>query len=154
MIIASIKSGFEGLEEQYSVRRKVFIEEQNISKEIEQDSEDEAAIHVLIYDEAQENKCIGTGRLAFNEDGEYILGRIAVLKEERENHIGELIVRKLIFYGFEHGAKKIEIHAQLDTIGFYEKIGFKSYGKKFIEAEIEHMSMYIEENMVKHNCCN
>jgi predicted GNAT family N-acyltransferase len=36
---------------------------------------------------------------------------------------------------------QIYLHAQIQALGFYEKLGFTGVGKTFLEANIEHIKM-------------
>ncbi len=65
------------------VRRKVFIEEQQVPEELEWDGEDEVSSHVLAV--AADGMPIGTARLL--RDGH--IGRMAVLKEWRRRGVGQ-----------------------------------------------------------------
>ena len=59
-----------------TIRRTVFIEEQQVPEELEWDGEDEAALHVLVHENGQPIAC---GRML--SDGH--IGRMAVLKDYR-----------------------------------------------------------------------
>ena len=150
MIIAEMVHGSKGLERQYFIRDKVFTEEQNISKEVSHDDDDTSSWHVIVY---EDSKPIGTGRIIYINNT-FLIGRIAVLKSFRGQGIGDLIVRKLIFFGFEHGETRIEVHSQLHAVDFYKRIGFEAYGDVYKESGVDHISMYITEKMVKKPCKN
>ncbi len=145
MIFAEIVHGSDGLDRQYAVREKVFIEEQGVPKEIEQDSNDKDSYHVIIM---EDDIAVGTGRIIY-DDGIPLIGRIAVLKEHRGKKYGDLIVRKLVDFCFRNGESRVEVHAQIQVLSFYESIGFIAYGETYLEAGIEHQSMFLNrENMV------
>lgn len=129
--------GTEDLNEACRIRQRVFVIEQNVPEEEEWDKYDESAHHIVIF---KESKAVGTGRLA-NIDGQFILGRIAVLKEYRGSDIGRIIVENLLKKAKENGAQEVYIHAQIQVVGFYEKLGFKSFGDTFLEAGIKHIGM-------------
>jgi predicted GNAT family N-acyltransferase len=129
--------GTEGLENGYYIRRKVFIEEQDVPEELEVDEFDRIAEHVVVY---IEEKTVATGRLV-NIEGEDLLGRIAVLKELRGKGLGKVVVENLIKRAGEKGLEEIHLHAQLTAQKFYEKLGFHAYGEIFDDAGIDHISM-------------
>lgn len=129
--------GTDNLADAYLVRFKVFVEEQNVPSDIEIDDIDAIAHHVVVY---KDDTPVGTGRV-FEQDGRYYLGRIAVLKEYRKQHIGSLIVDLLLHKAFELGAMEVHIHAQTSALEFYKKLGFIPYGEPYDEAGIEHVSM-------------
>jgi len=129
--------GTDDLSDAYNVRFQVFVKEQNVPIQLEMDDTDKIAQHIVVY---RNNKPIGTGRM-FVQDGKYYLGRIAVLREYREQHVGTLVVKSLLKEAFDKGADEVHIHAQIQVQDFYKKVGFVPYGKPFYEAGIEHISM-------------
>jgi len=146
MIVAEIRHGSLGLKEQYAIRTAVFTYEQGISEEIDHDLFDKISDHVILY---EDNLAVGTGRIIF-KDSTWLIGRIAVLKSHRGKHYGDLIVRKLVDCGLKKGYNQIVVHSQVQVLEFYRKIGFVEFGDIYLEAGIEHKSMYInEENFYK-----
>ena len=131
--------GSEDLSDAFYVRREVFVKEQGIDEKIEWDEMDAKSDHIVIYMEARP---VATGRLVI-ADGQYMLGRIAVLKEYRGQNLGKVLVENLIEKAFQKGAREIHIHAQISVKAFYEKLGFKAYGDVYEEAGIEHINMKI-----------
>ncbi|HDK37659.1 MAG TPA: GNAT family N-acetyltransferase, partial [Thiolapillus brandeum] len=71
------------------VRKKVFVEEQQVPVELEWDGQDPQCLHLLAEDAG--GNPIGTGRLL--PDGH--IGRMAVLKEWRGKGIGFALLRQL-----------------------------------------------------------
>lgn len=119
------------------IRQKVFIEEQHFQNEF--DEIDKNALHIVAY---YENKPVGTGRMFRSEtDGEYIIGRIAVLKDYRKYHIGSTIVKALEEKATELSAKQISLSAQCRVKGFYEKLGFIPIGDTYYDEYCEHIKM-------------
>lgn len=137
MIIHKFLRGTDDLTDAFTIRKKVFIEEQGVPEEIELDSIDQTSEHIVIYDE---DRPIGTGRL-LEEDGLTLIGRVAVLKDDRSQKIGSIVVNQLRAKAFENGATEVHLHAQRAVQGFYEKLGFEAYGEEFEEAGILHISM-------------
>lgn len=137
MITYKLLRGTDNLTDAFSIRKKVFIEEQGVPEDIELDSIDQTSVHIVIYDD---DKPIGTGRL-LEEDGLTLIGRIAVLKEYRSQKIGSRVVNRLRAKAFENGAEEVHLHAQKAVQKFYEKLGFEAYGVEFEEAGILHISM-------------
>ncbi|NLY43292.1 MAG: GNAT family N-acetyltransferase [Clostridiaceae bacterium] len=148
MVTTKWLSKFDKSSDAYLIRKEVFIKEQNIPEELEVDSLDESAHHLVVY---ENDTPVATGRLII-KDGKYYAGRIAVLKEHRGKHFGDLVVRMLVRKAFDLGAKEVHLHAQTRVKEFYEKIGFKAYGETFLDAGIEHISMVIKEDVHGH-CC-
>lgn len=118
-----------------SIRKPVFVEEQNVPEEIEVDEFDPVSQHVLALDEA--GKPIGTARLL--PDGR--IGRVAVLPEWRKRGVGTQLMKCLIRSASEAGREELVLHAQTWTIGFYESLDFQVEGEEYDEAGIPHRTM-------------
>lgn len=122
-----------------SIRKKVFIEEQNVPNDIEIDGLDDKSEHVIAY---IEDKPVGCARIRINNFAK--LERIAVMKNYRDKGFGRKITEFLIDYCKQKNIDEIRLHAQLYTTDFYRKLGFRTRGKTFFEADIEHIEMYIK----------
>lgn len=118
-----------------AVREQVFIQEQGVPRELEHDSFDRTALHLLA--QADGDTPIGTGRLL--EDGH--IGRMAVVRTWRRQGVGSEILRRLVALAAERGQYRPFLHAQCDAIPFYERLGFQAEGSVFLDAGIEHRLM-------------
>jgi predicted GNAT family N-acyltransferase len=122
----------------HAIRRRVFIEEQQVPEEIEIDADDAHAFHALaILDGA----AVGCGRMVEHGAGEVKIGRMAVLLDNRKTGVGAQILRFLIDQARARGFRKAILHAQLTAEGFYLKEGFTPVGGVFEEAGIAHRAM-------------
>jgi predicted GNAT family N-acyltransferase len=122
----------------YAIRRRVFIEEQQVPEEIELDADDARAFHALA---TVGKDAIGCGRMLDHGDGEVKIGRMAVLPEFRGTGVGRDILRFLMKSARDRGLRKAILHAQLSAQGFYLKEGFMPLGDVFDEAGIAHRKM-------------
>ena len=119
------------------IRNKVFIEEQNINKELEYDDKKVNAIYIL----AKINLiAIGTARYRSTEVG-MKLERFAVLKEYRGLGVGKSLVSFLL--KTLKSEKNLYLNSQKKVAGFYKKLGFKIRGDVFYEAKIPHYKMVL-----------
>ncbi|MEC7822419.1 MAG: GNAT family N-acetyltransferase [Candidatus Neomarinimicrobiota bacterium] len=125
-----------------NIRRKVFIEEQNVSEDIEIEYEDES-FHVLA---SNDNEPVGTGRWRKTDFG-FKLERFAVLEHLRGKGIGKQLV--LFILNQLSDDNMIYLHAQEDVIKFYENLGFVIIGDKFLEADIVHAKMIYKKKNKK-----
>jgi len=116
------------------IRRKVFIEEQQVPEELEWDEDDKACVHVLVTDN---NIPIATGRIKM--DGH--IGRMAVLKDYRNKGVGSAVLKALINFSKTVKMKSVYLHAQTSAIPFYEKHGFIISSDVFMDAGIPHKIM-------------
>ncbi|MEW8956347.1 GNAT family N-acetyltransferase [Clostridium sp.] len=122
------------------IRTMVFVEEQGVLKDIEMDDLDDRAIHIVMYNE---NLPIATGRIVEIEPKVYKVGRVAVLKEFRGQKLGYKVMEKIIEICKESDFKEIRLNAQLRAKDFYKSLGFIENGEIFLEANIEHIAMYL-----------
>lgn len=132
------------LDKAFAIREKVFVEEQQVSKEEEYDEFEESAVHFLAYN--REGKPGGTARWRFTDKG-VKLERFAVLKENRGSGIGTALVAKVledVESKPETAGKTIYLHAQLTAVPLYEKFGFRKKGDQFDECGIMHYKMVKE----------
>ena len=118
-----------------SVRRAVFIEEQNVPESIELDGRDPDCSHVLAYDGL--GNPIGTARI----DARGKIGRMAVLGEYRGLGVGREMLRTIMDWGTSRGITDFHLSAQIGAVGFYQKMGFEPSGDEFEEAGITHINM-------------
>ena len=119
------------------IRRRVFIEEQNVPEDMEWDEHDNSSIHFLA---TLDNKIIATARL--KTDGQ--VGRMAVLAEYRNKGIGSKLLQSVLLAARQQKLKNVYLHAQVSAISFYKKHGFTACGHVFYEANIPHREMSIK----------
>ena len=150
--ICFMGDGDERFEDCSRIRKKVFVREQKVDPEEEFDGMDDAAAHVLIYDE--DGNPVATGRMLGMGEATFKIGRLAVLKEYRKMGYGQLAVLLLMDKARQCGGKRIYIEAQSHAKRFYEKLGFKTSGDAFMEVGIEHVPMVCELGEMKGcSCC-
>jgi len=127
----------EKLEEAFSIRKKVFVEEQHVPHELEIDEYENESAHFVLYDE---NHPIGTGRFRIM-DGKGKVERICVLKEFRGTGAGNRIMNAIENHAKTHGVKVLKLNSQTSAIPFYEKIGYTIVSDEFMDAGIPHKTM-------------
>lgn len=132
----------------HEVRREVFIVEQGIAEEEEWDDLDPTSEHLLAV--GPEGEAVGTARLIFGEQalgitggvgGRVLLGRLAVLRTARGTGLGAELVRAVEAAGRARGAREMELHAQVQALGFYERLGYAAEGPVYDDAGIPHRTM-------------
>lgn len=117
----------------FSIRGRVFILEQNVPWEEEYDHNDYTATLFNAYEGEQ---VVGAARLYAGK-----IGRIAVLEEHRGQGIGRKLVERCEQEALKNGLNKVKLAAQLESIPFYEKLGYEIYGDIFLDAGIPHRNM-------------
>ena len=128
-----------------AIREIVFIEEQQVPREIERDDEDPTAFHLLAQ---VGGHAIGTGRLVElrepppGEQGRWgQIGRMAVLVAHRRGKVGSKILARLEEEARRRSLDGILLHAQVYAHGFYEAVGYRDASPIFDEAGIPHTEM-------------
>ena len=123
----------------FTIRIRVFVQEQRVPAEIELDSDDQRAIHFLAI---KSGKVAGTARVVLKH-GNAKVGRMAVLKSYRHRGVGAALLKRAILAAKRLHARRIYLHAQLAVIGFYQRLGFRAVGRDFDEAGIAHRKMIL-----------
>ncbi|WP_312471337.1 GNAT family N-acetyltransferase [Neobacillus sp.] len=125
------------LAEAYSVRKIVFVDEQNVPLEEEIDQFEDEATHFIMY---HEGSPIGAGRFRF-VDGYGKVERICVLKEARKTGAGKAIMNGIENYARELEIHKLKLNAQTHAIPFYAGLGYEVVSEEFLDAGIPHKTM-------------
>lgn len=121
-----------------ALRTRVFVDEQGVPPEIEQDAADATAVHVLSRDDA--GRVVATGRLLV--DGATArIGRMAAAAAVRGRGHGAAVLDELHRQAARSGATAVELHAQLPARRFYERAGYAAVGEVYEEAGIAHVTM-------------
>ena len=119
----------------HNIRHKVFVIGQNCPEDIEWEFEEEST-HFLVYDNGE---AVATARHRKTKNG-YKLERFAVLESERGKSYGNMVL-KAILADLSDFNDLIYMHAQIQVLPFYEKVGFIKKGDLFEEAGIIHYKM-------------
>jgi predicted GNAT family N-acyltransferase len=123
----------------FEIRRKVFVEEQKVSREEEYDQFEDTSTHYLVF---ADEKPVGTARWRKTDKG-IKLERFAVLPEYRNSGAGTAILDKVLEDVLSL-KERIYLHAQITAINFYLKAGFVTEGDEFVEANIRHYKMELK----------
>ncbi|MBT2788977.1 MULTISPECIES: GNAT family N-acetyltransferase [unclassified Halomonas] len=116
------------------IRRRVFIDEQNVPQDEEWDGLDPECQHFLALLDGQP---VGTARLLPDAH----IGRVAVLADARGTGIGVLLMQAAIEAARHAGHAQVALSAQVHALTFYERLGFVAHGKEFLDAGIPHREM-------------
>lgn len=117
------------------IREKVFVEEQGFENEF--DDIDSTCLHLVIF---QNHQPVGCARM-FDDQGEMILGRIAVLKEYRHLHLGSYILQCLENKAKELKYTRVILSAQVRASHFYLKNDYEAYGEEYLDEYCPHIHM-------------
>ncbi|MDQ7744522.1 YbgC/FadM family acyl-CoA thioesterase [Hydrogenophaga pseudoflava] len=125
-----------------AVRTEVFIDEQQIPKDLEQDAADATAVHAVVHNRL--GQAIATGRLiSTSTPGVSQVGRLAVKRVLRGGSLGRQVLQALSDAARARGDREVLLHAQNSAIGFYDRLGWQRRGEVFEEAGIPHQEMFL-----------
>ncbi|WHY87791.1 GNAT family N-acetyltransferase [Neobacillus novalis] len=139
-MIVKVVENQKQLEDAYSIRKIVFVGEQNVPLEEEIDQYENEAAHFVLY---LENAPIGAGRFRV-VDGYGKVERICVLKEARKTGAGKSIMNAIENYAQTLALQKLKLNAQTHAIPFYAGLGYEVVSEEFLDAGIPHKTMIKE----------
>ena len=120
------------------IREDVFVKEQGFKAEF--DGIDDFAVHFVMFDD--DKNAVAVCR-AFTEENpkEYHLGRLAVRKEYRGQHLGEEILKEAEMHIKSLGGKAVLLSAQVRVSDFYAKQGYEKFGDIYYDEFCPHIMM-------------
>ena len=129
-----------------AVRKRVFVEEQQVPIDEEIDRYDDQpwtrndVVHVI---GTLDGAVIATARLLLDTSagGYPHIARVAVLQEQRGRGYGRGVMLALQDDARARGFAGVTLGAQLHAIPFYERLGYIARGPVFLDAGIEHRDM-------------
>lgn len=120
------------------LRNTTFVAEQKITLP-DLDDADLIAFQVYLLNQKQ-TTALATCRL-FQEDGKWMLGRVAVSKEVRGQQLGSKMITAVHKFLRQNKIDAVYCHAQMRVKPFYDSLGYQVVGKPFDEGGVEHVMM-------------
>lgn len=140
-VITPVKDNNQ-LEHCLTIRKEVFVQEQNVPIDLEIDEFDvlnEHVHHILVE---IEGNYAATGRLIYYKDNAAKLQRIAVRKAYRGQGLGAVLIIALEELARDLGLTKSILDAQCQAENFYGKLGYTTISTEpFDDAGIPHVRM-------------
>lgn len=121
-----------------SIRKAVFIEEQNVPQELEIDDSEALCTYFVLY---IGRKAVATARIFSTSDNGVHVQRVAVLKDYRQQHLGSELLKYIINYAKNHNFIYVILGAQDHAQDFYKRLGFQVFGPQYEEVGILHHDM-------------
>ncbi|MCA0969559.1 GNAT family N-acetyltransferase [Halobacillus litoralis] len=121
----------------FSIRRVVFVDEQQVPEELELDEHDDSAVHFVGY---EDNTPVAAGRMR-EFDGYGKLERICVLKNHRGKQYGKRIILGMESFILDQGLNQAKLNAQTHAEAFYRSLGYETISDEFMDAGIPHVTM-------------
>jgi predicted GNAT family N-acyltransferase len=129
--------GIENLSICLALRRAVFVDEQGVPREVDDDGRDAECTQFLAW---VNGVPIGTARMRA-VDGVAKGERLAVLDDFRGHGAGRVLMDVLEANARAAGLRTVLVHAQEQVVPFYEKLGYAICGEPIVEAGIPHRPM-------------
>jgi ribosomal protein S18 acetylase RimI-like enzyme len=89
----------------------------------------------------EDERILGCCMLVEDQPDVLRLRQMAVLNDLQGKGIGRALMNFAENIARDRGYKKLRMHARINAIGFYEKVGYKKFGDQFIEVTIPHYVM-------------
>ena len=121
-----------------NIRKRVFVDEQNVPAEIEIDNDEDKCTYFVLYSNQQ---AAATARFQVTSDNGIHVQRVAVLKPFRHHHLGSELLKYIFDYAREHNFDYAVLGAQDHAQAFYTQLGFEVIGEQYKEAGILHHDM-------------
>lgn len=120
------------------IRTAVFVEEQNVPKDLEIDALESKCTYFNIYSNGQ---AVATARIFPTDDNGIHIQRVAVVKSSRDQHLGSELIKYICQYAQNKNYDYAILGAQDHAQSFYKKLGFQVVGKQYQEVGISHHDM-------------
>jgi predicted GNAT family N-acyltransferase len=122
----------------FGIREKVFVQEQQVPRDAENDAFEATASHYLA---TCDGIPCGAARWRVTDQG-IKLERFAVLQDYRNRNVGAALLQ-LVLQDVQtaHADSKVYLNAQLPAVNFYKRHGFVTEGDMFSECDIQHYKM-------------
>ncbi len=121
----------------FALRREVFVLEQKVPVEEENDALDLTATHFVAI---AEGEVAGTLRLLDYPEHTKI-GRVAVHSLWRGKGVARAMMDQAMAHARAKGSQRFYLTAQSDKLGLYEKLGFVAFGPEFYDGGMPHRAM-------------
>jgi predicted GNAT family N-acyltransferase len=119
------------------LRHEVFCREQGVPPHEELDGRDHEGLHLVAV---ADGELLGTCRLLLVGPTAQF-SRLAVKATARRRGIATALLELAEIEARAAGASRIVLHAQTYAQELYERAGYKTRGRVFVEARIEHIAM-------------
>lgn len=133
----------EMLNDVLDLRRQIFVDEQGVDPQLEQDQYDHLGDPTIDHFGyvLKENIIVGTARCKRLDDGSVKLGRFSIHPKLRHQGFGIKFLKEIEHYYYQQKVEIIFVHAQKQAYNFYSSAGYEPYGEEFLEADIVHQRM-------------
>jgi len=121
----------------FALRKKVFVEEQQLFRRTDRDRHDTQAIHIVAL---CHNNVVGTVRVYHQKAGIWFGSRLAVLQQFR-GRAGKLLIQQAVQVVKEKGAQQFRAHILLRNVPLFKRLGWVPAGHVFTYRGQPHQRM-------------
>ncbi|MBI1185020.1 GNAT family N-acetyltransferase [bacterium] len=125
-----------------ALRQEIFVVEQNCPY-LDADGKDHESFHAMAYEGpvlVAYARIVKPG-ISYSETS---IGRVVVKEMQRGQQLGYELMRRCHHFVVQHlGQQVIRISAQTYLLRFYNKLGYQSTGKEYLEDGIPHTEMLV-----------
>jgi len=126
------------------LRYDLFFAEHNLPWSVTQDSNQGKYLHAAIL---HENTVLAYGQLVPKKKGIYQICQMVVKPEYQDRNLGKQILSFLIEQAKKDRAFSLTLNARLTAVGFYQKLGFQTYGNSFPSNTTGVMHIAMSKNL-------
>jgi predicted GNAT family N-acyltransferase len=138
MALKIIDYGTPEYEHVLQLRDEVLRKPLGLSFSEEELEKEKANLHIAAYEDDQ---MLGCCMLVEADSQTVRLRQMAVINDLQGKGIGRALMQFAENLARDRGYKTITMHARKNSIGFYEKMGYKKVGQQFEEITIPHYVM-------------
>ena len=133
----------EELDAALALRHQVFVSEQGIVAETDQDGQDRMALHLGAW---RDGKLAGVLRLLPEEESNGLLrlGRLAVLPDKRGRGVASELLAQAKEQALRRGADRLTASVQMANLPLFARLGWAEQGEPFAVHGWEHQEMTLE----------
>jgi ribosomal protein S18 acetylase RimI-like enzyme len=95
----------------------------------------------LLFAAFEDDQILGCCMLVEEEPSVVRLRQMAVLNDLQGKGVGRALINFAENIARDRGYRAIRMHARINAIGFYEKVGYNVKGEQFTEVTIPHYMM-------------
>ncbi|STX30028.1 GNAT family acetyltransferase [Legionella beliardensis] len=137
-------SATEDFQKCLAIRKKVFVEGQQVPLAEELDGKDDASDHYLLI--VNDDIAVGVARVRYL-DRIAKVERVAILDEYQGQGLGKQLMEAILIELKQNKKiNAIKLSSQCYAIPFYEKLGFSTCSEAYLDAGILHKDMVLKLN--------
>lgn len=128
VLVKLIKYNSQEYHQACQLRYRLFFAEHDLPGEIVFDDRDADSFHAAVV---IQGRVAAYGKLTPQNNLVYRLGQMVVEPNYQGKNLGRQVVLTLIDLAKQQGAIALELNSRLSAVGFYQKLGFQTFGNEF-----------------------